>query len=189
MRVFLSRGNFVQDENASGVILSLRMIRLLWLVRIMRLAKVARHSRILNACFAVFAKENTSMLSILTLILGLTTMSATLLYFVESDRCQTLGVDCEGFDSIPSACWFSITTLATVGYGDRVPRTTAGKLIASLISIGGVMVIALAGAMLSWDFAEHFREERAKKRVQVQVGPRRLSFERAGIQQTLEIQQ
>src|SRR4051794_41339982 len=43
------------------------------------------------------------------------------------------------------ALWWSLTTLTTVGYGDHVPVTTAGRLIAAGVMVAGVAVIG-AGA-------------------------------------------
>lgn len=36
------------------------------------------------------------------------------------------------------ALWWSITTVTTVGYGDRYPVTTAGRLIATLLMVSGI---------------------------------------------------
>eukprot|EP00927_Polykrikos_kofoidii_P041893 TRINITY_DN35777_c0_g1_i1.p1 TRINITY_DN35777_c0_g1~~TRINITY_DN35777_c0_g1_i1.p1 ORF type:complete len:437 (+),score=67.48 TRINITY_DN35777_c0_g1_i1:348-1658(+) len=150
--------------------MSLRIIRLLWVLQMMRLAKVTLTSKIFGACLSMSAKIcHTSILVEITLILGLATVSAGFLYLAESDYCDAVGIACRGFESIPAACWFAVTTLTTVGYGDSVPMTVLGKVFAAITSICGIMVVSLAGAMLSWDFAEHFREERVKRRLEAQL--------------------
>ena len=43
-------------------------------------------------------------------------------------------------NDIPTALWWAVTTITTVGYGDYVPETVVGKLIASVSLIFGVLV-------------------------------------------------
>jgi voltage-gated potassium channel len=53
-----------------------------------------------------------------------------------------------GFDDFGSSAWFSIVTLTTVGYGDIVPATTAGRLIAVVLMLGGLALLGtLAGSL------------------------------------------
>ena len=100
---------------------------------------------------------------ILGLVFALMIATASLPHFVEYDCCEALGLMCDGFESIPSSCWFAISTLATLGYGDFIPHTFLGKLIAVAASVCGVIMLALAGAMFSYDFSVHFRLERHRR--------------------------
>ena len=77
-----------------------------------------------------------------------------MLYLVEMDRCETIGIKCDGFSSIPEACWFTISTITTVGFVEVVPATVLGKLIASFFSLCAMITLAFAGALLSFDFSE-----------------------------------
>lgn len=47
------------------------------------------------------------------------------------------------FDSMPQALWFSVTTVSTVGYGDYVPASGAGRIVAAVLMIAGVSLIPL----------------------------------------------
>jgi len=121
------------DAIPASPMLTLRIIRLM---RILRLVKVVRHSKLLTICVTVLHKTwDSGVAVVVALLLFLVVVSASLLYLVESDRCEELGVSCVGFDSIPAACWFSIMTLTKVGYGDQIPRTTGGKIIAGLMAV------------------------------------------------------
>jgi voltage-gated potassium channel len=50
--------------------------------------------------------------------------------------------------------WWGIATLTTVGYGDIVPVTTAGKLLGGLFAIAGIGLLALPAGILSSGFFE-----------------------------------
>ena len=53
------------------------------------------------------------------------------------------------FRSIPDACWWFIVTATTVGYGDVYPTSPAGKMVASLAMLLGVLVIAFPVSVFS----------------------------------------
>ncbi len=56
-----------------------------------------------------------------------------------------------GFATFGDALWWAIVTLATVGYGDIVPKTTAGRLDGVMIMITGVAILGLlAGSLASF---------------------------------------
>ncbi len=49
------------------------------------------------------------------------------------------------------ALWWSVTTVATVGYGDRFPTTTEGRLVAAGLMVAGIGLLAVVTAALaSW---------------------------------------
>lgn len=83
-------------------------------------------------------------------------ISASLMYLAESHINSK-------FDSIPEAMWWSIETLTTVGYGDVVPITPLGKLLASVISVTGIAFIALPAGILGAGFLEEFQGRRNEK--------------------------
>lgn len=61
----------------------------------------------------------------------------------------------EEFSSIPAAMWWAVCTLTTVGYGDVVPKTEIGRLLASVISVLGVGLFALPAGILAAGFGDH----------------------------------
>ena len=66
----------------------------------------------------------------------------------------------EHFGSIPDAMWWTVVTLTTVGYGDVVPMTVAGKLIATLTALMGVCVVALLNGIVATGFANQVSTRR-----------------------------
>jgi voltage-gated potassium channel len=63
--------------------------------------------------------------------------------------------------SLGQGAWWALVTLTTVGYGDVVPVTVAGKLVAAGIILGGVLSLSLITATVASVFIERkFRRER-----------------------------
>ncbi|MBN1170937.1 MAG: ion transporter [Micromonosporaceae bacterium] len=53
--------------------------------------------------------------------------------------------------SYPDALWWSVVTITTVGYGDRYPITTTGRLVALGLMLGGIGLIGfVTGSLASW---------------------------------------
>lgn len=51
--------------------------------------------------------------------------------------------------TFPDALWWAVATLTTVGYGDTVPVTNTGRIIAALLMIGGICLIGVATATVA----------------------------------------
>ena len=68
---------------------------------------------------------------------------------------QTGRGDMQGmcFGTIPSAAWWVITSMTTVGYGDCFPISTLGKLIAVGAMLAGIIVLALPITVIGSNFA------------------------------------
>jgi len=49
------------------------------------------------------------------------------------------------YSSIWLGMWWAIQTVTTVGYGDVVPGSTAGKVIAGFMMLGGLSLFAVSG--------------------------------------------
>jgi hypothetical protein len=57
------------------------------------------------------------------------------------------------FTSILSTFWSIVNTVTTCGYGDVVPYTAFGKLLATIASLVGIVVLALPIAVFENNFA------------------------------------
>jgi voltage-gated potassium channel len=70
-------------------------------------------------------------------------------------------VPAEGnIQSAEDAIWWSFATITTVGYGDRYPVTTEGRLIAATLMLGGVGLFGSYSAFLAaWFLAPEAAEE------------------------------
>jgi voltage-gated potassium channel len=69
-------------------------------------------------------------------------------------------VDHGGFPSLGSALWWAVQTVTTVGYGDHVPTTVAGQLLAALVMLLGIGFITVITAAITSSFVSRARLER-----------------------------
>jgi voltage-gated potassium channel len=117
-----------------------RVLRVLRFLRILRVLKLAR--QVTDAYQESSDKKEESTIRLDLEIYFLTMFSvliigSALMYYAES------GTHESEFADIPTTMWWGITTITTVGYGDMVPMTLAGKLIASLTALCGMALIAM----------------------------------------------
>eukprot|EP01060_Flectonema_neradi_P025590 TRINITY_DN3438_c3_g1_i1.p1 TRINITY_DN3438_c3_g1~~TRINITY_DN3438_c3_g1_i1.p1 ORF type:complete len:430 (+),score=61.07 TRINITY_DN3438_c3_g1_i1:57-1346(+) len=67
------------------------------------------------------------------------------------------------FQSIPHSFWWCITTVTTVGYGDAVPATRAGRAIAAVTMVSGVFILSLPTSIIGSKFLELYKESQHRK--------------------------
>jgi len=63
----------------------------------------------------------------------------------------------EAFASIPRAMWWGIVTIASVGYGDVTPVTTAGRVFGGMTMLLGIAMFAVPAGILATGFASEIR--------------------------------
>ena len=61
------------------------------------------------------------------------------------------------FGSIPQSLWWAMVTITTTGYGDVVPQTFAGRVLAGALMLCGFSVLALLAGILANGFAEEIK--------------------------------
>ncbi|XP_035660099.1 shaker-related potassium channel tsha2-like [Branchiostoma floridae] len=129
------------------------VFRVARLVRVFRIFKLTRHS----AAMKVLAKTLQSSLgelALLSFFLVLATLLfSTCVYLVEE------GKEDSDFESIPSAFWWTIVTMVTVGYGDMIPKTPGGKVIGTVCTIAGVLALALPVPVIVANFTRFYHTQ------------------------------
>ncbi|MGI8424243.1 MAG: ion transporter [Chloroflexota bacterium] len=121
---------------------AIRTLRVLRMLRVLKLMKLAA-ARAQESSVRAEMHRNTFGLDIQIYFIALftaVTISSTLAYYAEHEVPETL------FNSIPAAMWWAITTITTTGYGDMVPVTFGGRLIAAGTMLTG---LALFGILTS----------------------------------------
>jgi len=69
--------------------------------------------------------------------------------------------DPQTFPNIGLGLWWAIQTTTTVGYGDVVPASAAGRIIAAFVMVIGIAFITVSTAAITSAFLEAARERRA----------------------------
>jgi voltage-gated potassium channel len=74
--------------------------------------------------------------------------------------------DHDGFPTLGSGLWWAVQTVTTVGYGDHVPTTTAGKSIAALVMLLGIGFLTVITASITGAFVARSRREQHLERAE-----------------------
>ena len=116
----------------------LRGFRLLRLLRMLRLVRATRGLANQISVLEYLAGDIT-IRSLFILWFSVTVLASVLFFFAESGRNPNV-------DSIVDAGWWALVTATTVGYGDIVPVTAAGRLAGIVMMLVGIATFsALAG--------------------------------------------
>ena len=125
--------------------------KVLLIFRLIRFFKLARYSPGMRSLQEAITQERRALLACLVILCGLMIVAAAAMHMAEGNAQP------DKFGSIPEAMWWAIITLTTVGYGDVVPITIAGKLVASITALGGLVMLALPVGIIATSFSEVIR--------------------------------
>src|SRR5262245_30234871 len=114
--------------------------------RVLRVFRVLRGLRAAHALSTLILRrraEQTFLAVTLVALLVVTFCSIAVLHF-ETDPASNI-------KTADDAIWWAITTMTTVGYGDRFPVTTEGRFVAVLLMASGVGLFGtLSGLLAAW---------------------------------------
>jgi voltage-gated potassium channel len=68
-------------------------------------------------------------------------------------------IDGSNIKSFEDGLWWAVTTVTTVGYGDRFPTTTEGRLLAVLLMLVGISLVGVITASVASWFVKLSQEE------------------------------
>jgi len=129
-------------------------LRFLRIFRLARLLKLARGSDATAVMFKVIAREWPVLVAATFIMFLLVILTASLGYLFEHEAQP------EKFENIPTAIYWAVITLASVGYGDISPVTPVGRAVTVVLSLVGIGIFAIPAALL----ASSFSDELVKKR-------------------------
>src|SRR5262249_14500719 len=116
--------------------------------RIVRFLKLARYSPAMRSLLDVLYRERRALFGCFVILFGAMLFAADIMYLVERH------VQPDKLGTIPDAMWWAIVTLGTVGYGDVVPVTTLGRIVATATIFVGLIMVALPIGIIATAFAE-----------------------------------
>jgi len=117
-----------------------RLLRLIRLIRILRAFRSTKH--IINHIYKKKSKgafTTVMVIAILTLIFS----SISILQFEDAPT--------SNIKTAEDAIWWAFSTVSTVGYGDKFPVTTEGRIVGVILMIvGGGLFATMSGFFASW---------------------------------------
>jgi voltage-gated potassium channel len=70
-------------------------------------------------------------------------------------------LDRDNYPSVGSGLWWAAQTVTTVGYGDNVPMTLAGRIVAVLVMLVGIGFLTVITAAITSTFVSRSRREQS----------------------------
>ncbi len=127
-------------------------VRIMRLLRIFRILKMAGYVEEYQWLLISVADSRRKIGVFLSIIMALVVILGTMLYVVEGPA--------NGFTSVPTAIYWAISTVTTVGFGDITPKTDIGRFIASVMMVFGWGILAVPTGIVS---AEMIAQQALKK--------------------------
>ena len=139
-----------------GQVYAASAIRGLRFFQILRMVRMDRRGGTWKLLGSVVYAHRQELLTTLYIDFLILIFSSFVLYLVEKD-------ENEHISSFAHALWWGVITLCTVGYGDTVPVTWKGKLIACFSAVAGISFFALPAGILGSGFALKVQQQQRQK--------------------------
>ena len=141
----------------SMIIVENPLIENLVIIRLLRVIKCFKLSYGLQV-FMQTLKSSSHELTLLFFLLFIPVIIfSSLVYAVEYNMDKA-----SKFDSIPTAFWWCVITMTTIGYGDITPVTLLGRIFGSICAIIGVLIVALPISVIGSNFSVYYAHVKAR---------------------------
>ena len=129
-------------------------LQVLMALRVIRFLKLSRYSPAIRSLLDSIYAERRALIGCFVILLGSALVVGTLMHLIEGT------LQPSKFGTIPDAMWWAIVTLGTIGYGDAVPISAAGRILATVTIFLGLIMVALPVGIVATAFANdiHRRE-------------------------------
>lgn len=131
-------------------------------LRIVRVFRALRAARLLTEVVVRQRAKNTVLFAFLVVLMLITFGSIAILHFENVPQANIVSAD--------DALWWVFVTITTVGYGDRYPITTEGRMVAVVLMIGGIALFGTLSAYLAaWFIGSEVDESSVKELAALKV--------------------
>ena len=134
--------------------------RIFWMVRFSRIfwiLKIGHYSQSLKTFSKVIKAKKGEIFLAFFAMLVLLILASALEYLAEYQAQPTK------FSSVIATLWWGVETLATIGYGDMIPITPAGKILAGVVALLGIGLFALPAGILASGFVDALHKTEDEK--------------------------
>jgi voltage-gated potassium channel len=132
------------------VLVDVRILRLLRVFRIFKLANYVSEYTMLGQALKASMRKILVFLSVVVMVV---LVMGSVMYLVEGPG--------NGFTSIPTAMYWAVSTMTTVGFGDITPKTDLGRFISSLMMMLGWGVLAVPTGIVTAEMSAQSRYRKA----------------------------
>jgi hypothetical protein len=177
----------------SGLPNAMLVLRILRLCRLFRLFKLKKYSSGFEVFFKTVSQSMEAIMVLLFVLSLLLVFLGSLMYLAEggtwyspTDTCNGMNCSTAGFPngaylrmnylqtelvespfrSIFDSCWFVMTTITTVGYGDLSPTSGVGQALAMICMVLGILALAMPITVLGNNFDSQFEGNRQNELLQ-----------------------
>ncbi|KAI1727968.1 KCNQ voltage-gated potassium channel domain-containing protein [Ditylenchus destructor] len=143
---------------------AIRGVRFLQILRMLHVDRQGGTWRLLGSVVFIHRQE-----LITTLYIGFLGLifSSYFVYLAEKDQISPDGKT--AFTSYADALWWGVITMTTIGYGDVVPQTWIGRIVASCFAIFAISFFALPAGILGSGFALKVQQKQRQKHFNRQI--------------------
>jgi len=128
----------------------LALVRVLRVLRVFRILKLTTYVAEAGVLARALRASRPKIVIFTLTVVTVVTIVGSLMFLIEGPR--------SGFTSIPTAMYWAIVTMTTVGYGDIAPATTLGRLLASVLMVLGYGIIAVPTGIVTMELQRAARE-------------------------------
>lgn len=129
-------------------------LRFLRVFRLLRLLKLTRYTSATVTLVKVVKREGQVIFASVFVMVLLVVLTASIGYLFEHQAQP------DKFDNIPQSIYWSVITLASVGYGDISPVTPMGRALTVVLSLLGIGIFAIPAGLLASAFTDQLRIDR-----------------------------
>ncbi|CAJ1050101.1 hypothetical protein L3Q82_008471 [Xyrichtys novacula] len=135
------------------------ILRLLRALRILYVMRLARHSLGLQTLGLTMQRSIREFGLLLLFVCVAVTLFSPLVHLAESELAPFAATHPQhSFSSIPASYWWAIISMTTVGYGDMVPWSIPGQIVALTSILSGILIMAFPATSIFHTFSRSYQE-------------------------------